>query len=242
MSSPIVFQVQNHPAYEANYVVSTLQPSNLNISSRKSTSRVADSPQIAVRTPSSENRIQNSSGAGFSFEDEELVQEPFTLGKKSNTPKGCPLPRSTDPSAGKSRKELTKSIRLHLDLPDTQVTEESSNESMPEPQELRKSAECGNIRVPSPQPCTSKQSDYGSPFILDKNPFSGVVSESETSQNTTGSVCRVDTVIQGVDTSSKPPPELLKTVFSRCFSKDHFLNVLVGHDVILEENSDREMS
>ncbi|CAH1389731.1 unnamed protein product [Nezara viridula] len=91
------------------------------------------------------------------------------------------------------------------------------------------------------------QSDASLPFLNEGPSTSQVVPESEPAVSIShgtpeGSLCRVDTVIKGMDSSSQPSPELLKTVFSRCFSKDHFLNVLVGHDVLLEESSDREAS
>lgn len=160
--SPIVFQVQNHPAYEANYVVSTLQPSMVNRSSRVSITQVIDSPGIPLRTLSESGKRRNSQ-AGYSFEEEEPLKEPFVPSKRLETSKSCTVPVSTpEPVPGPSyQTDLMKSIRLQFDLPSSQDT---NCESLPRDFEIRRSATCTE-----PQPGTSKRVIVGVRLYLSRS-------------------------------------------------------------------------
>ncbi|XP_066901505.1 cell cycle checkpoint control protein RAD9A isoform X2 [Halyomorpha halys] len=232
---PIVFQVMNHPAYEANYVVSTLQSSHADKSSRLSGSQNIDSP---VTTPISQGIKRNSkSSTPYSFVEEES-STPCIPRKKQDTIRSN-VPSTPEPIPSTSyQTSIEKSLQQFLSNPGP--SKEMGKES--EPSKL--SVEIGSFQTASLEPVLS---DANLPFLNEGPSTSQVVPESEPALSIThgtpeGSLCRVDTVIKGMDSSSQPSPELLKTVFSRCFSKDHFLNVLVGHDVVLEESSDREAS
>lgn len=307
---PIVFQVMNHPAYEANYVISTLPSSHVDRSSLSGCQNI-DSP---VTTPVSQGIKRNShSSTPYSFVEKDsntpcLSRKKYNIRSNvSSTPEPIPsthyqtsIEKSVQqnlskPYPGIEIDKETESNKFLLEIESLQnkslkpvhnkpvlnkgssvsqfmskietaesVTNGSLQETYLEPvssdvnlpflnvgpstSQNAPESEAAVIIAHEPLNNTSLglvSGDAGLPYFNEGPSTSQVVPESEPAVSITHgtperSLCRVDTVIKGMDTSSQPSPELLKTVFSRCFSKDHFLNVLVGHDVLLEESSDRE--
>lgn len=294
---PIVFQVMNHPAYEANYVISTLPSSHVDRSSRLSGGQNIDS---SLSTPVSQGIKRNShSSTPYSFVEKDSTTPNLPRkrnnirGNVSSTPE--PIPPSTPYQTSIDKESEPSKFLLEIEsLQNKSLKPIPNNPTLTEgssaPQVASKNGHVtsvtnGSLQKLSQEPVPSNTNlpflkagpstslvaaerelavifaheslqntslepisgDINLPYLNEGPSTSQVVPESEPAVSIRdgtpeGSLCRVDTVIKGMDTSSQPSPELLKTVFSRCFSKDHFLNVLVGHDVVLEESSDREAS
>ena len=226
----------NHPAYEANYVVSTLQSSHDDKSSRLSVSQNSDSPLITPRSQAIKRNSKTSTP--YSFVEEDSLSTPCLPKKRQECTEGT-FPLTLEPLLNTSyQANIEKSVQKFINRTNIDKGKEM---------EIDFPVELEPQHSPRFSTSGSGPRELNLPFLNEGPSTSQVVPESEPALSISQgsrqeSLCRVDTVIQGMDASSQPSQELLKTVFSRCFSKDHFLNVLVGHDVALVESSDREMS
>ncbi|BES99924.1 DNA repair protein rad9 [Nesidiocoris tenuis] len=242
---PIVFKVENHPAYEANYVVATLNSTN---NSSIDSSRVG-----SQRTPArSQVRQPLGNGSNQSHRSEEPIEsvgvdspDPIVgapsrlLGSRVDLAKKTPS-RELEHDVEMSSDDVAKMGPPHLPMdgviPDSDVSATSVSQD----------AAAGRINE-SPVVQGSVQSAYASSSGMFNNASPLSLASHDLPQITSsvnfahGAGARSASASHAEETYEPSAQRLLRVVFARCYpGSKHILDRSPQHRIILADNSDDE--